>query len=149
MTILDEFLMVQFNSDGSLRLPSSAIQRKQENADRMNKGQCILIHKEVVDFSAPKKCALHIRLSDAIADDRFIEDMHRYFQESSATPTRIVKIGDKEFDVLIGTNFKRCTDCTGLVNRYREFLQGNIIEEKGNCTFAGFKKNFSEEDYFD
>jgi hypothetical protein len=141
--------MVQFNSDGSLKLPTSALQKKQENVDRMDKGRFILIRKEVVNFASPKKCALHIRVSDAISDDRFIEDIFRYFNEKAATPTKIVKTGAKEFDVTIGTDFKRCSDCTCLVNRYREFLDGNIIEEKGNCTFEGFRKNFSYDDYFE
>lgn len=141
--------MVEFNPDGSLKLSSKTLEYRKESEDRMSKGKCILIHKEVTNFTAPKKCVLHLRLSDAMNDSRFVENIHKYFKDGAATPTKLIKISDKEFDIEIGSDFKRCTDCTNCVNRYREFLEGNLILEKGNCTYAGFMKNFSYEDYFD
>ena len=57
------------------------------------------------------------------------------------------EIKDKEFRIEIGTDFKRCTDCTSLVNRYREFMDGNIIEDKGECTFEVRRFTFQEEYY--
>ena len=142
--------MIQFNEDGSLKLSFETIKKKQANENRLKHSKCIRIKKEMVSFSAPKKCLLHITLSDAIMDNRFIENVHKYFKEQCETPTKIIKINDKEFDVEIGTNFKRCTECSNLISRYRQFLDDNIIEEKGNCTYENFKsKNFCYEDYFD
>ena len=104
----------------------------------------------MVNFSAPKKCLLHITLSEAIVDNRFIETTHKYFKEQCTVPTKLIKINEKEFDVEIGTDFKRCSDCSDLIRRYRQFLDDNLIEEKGNCTYESFRsKNFSYEDYFE
>ncbi len=142
--------MMQFNEDGSLKLSSSTIKKKQDNIDRMQKYRCIRVHKEMVNFSAPKKCLLHIRLSDVMTDSKFIETIHGYFKSSCDVPTKLIKINDKEFDIEIGTHFKRCSDCTTLVNRYREFMDDSLILEKGNCTYEPFSsRNFAYEDYFE
>jgi endonuclease III len=142
--------MMQFNEDGSLKLSQGTIKKKQETEDRLKRARCIKIHKEMVNFSAPKKCLLHITLSDAITDNRFIESTHKYFKDQCETPTKIIKLNEKEFDIEIGTNFKRCSDCTNLIKRYRQFLDDNVIEEKGNCTYESFKsQNFCYEDYFE
>ena len=141
--------MFQFNPDGSLKLSSNTLKKRQDDEDRMKKFRCLRIHREMVNFSAPKKCLLHITLSDAIVDNRFIDVTYKYFKDQAETPTKIIKINDKEFDIEIGTTFRRCSECTNLINRYREFMDGAIIEEKGNCTYEGLNKNFSYEDYFE
>ena len=141
--------MMQFNPDGSLKLSSATVQKKKDNEDRMKKFRCIRIRKEMVNFSAPKKCLLHITLSDVIVDNKFVDNIHHYFKAQCEVPTKLIKINDKEFDVEIGTHFKRCSDCTALVRRYRDFLDDAVIEEKGNCTYEGFRKNFCYEDYFE
>jgi len=142
---------MEFNEDGSLKLPEKVLKNKREKEDRMKKGKCILIKKEMVNFTAPKKCILQLLLSDAITDNRFIETTHKYFKENSETPSKLIKINEKEFNIEIGTDFRRCSDCTSLVRRFNEFLYGNIIEEKGNCPYKGSfrENNFSYEDYFD
>jgi hypothetical protein len=139
---------MQFNPDGSLKLSSKTLQQKKDDENRMKNSRCILIKKDIVNFSAPKKCVLHIRLSDVFADNRFVEKTYNYFKENAKVPSKFIKINEKEFDIEIDTDFRRCSDCSSLVNRYREFLDGNIIEQKGNCTYEGFR-NFSYEDHFD
>jgi len=141
--------MMQFNPDGSLKLSSKTVQQKIDNENRMKNARCILIKKEMVNFSAPKKCILRLTLSDAIKDSRFVETTYQYFKEKASVPSKIIKLNDQEFDIEIGTDFKRCTDCSNLVNRFREFLDGNIIEQRGNCTFEPFRRGFSYEDHFD
>jgi len=141
--------MFQFNPDGSLKLSSNTLKKRQDDEDRMKRARCLRIHKEMVNFSAPKRCLLHIKLSDAITDNRFIEMTHKYFKEQAETPTKVLKINEKEFDIEIGTNFRRCSDCTTLVNRFKEFMDGMVIEEKGNCTYEGLNRNFCYEDYFE
>ncbi|MFC1732514.1 hypothetical protein ACFL6I_19595 [candidate division KSB1 bacterium] len=143
--------MVEFNEDGSLRLPDNVLKKKQEKEDRLKKGKCMLIKKDLVSFTAPKKCILRIRLSDAITDNRFIETTYKYFSENAKVPSKLIKINEKEFDVEIGTDFRRCSDCTELIKRFNEFLYGNIIEEKGNCSYGNSfrKQDFSYEDYFE
>ena len=141
--------MVEFNPDGSIKLPSYVLAAQKKNQERLNTQKCIQIEKRVINFSAPKKCRLTITLSPSISDKRFIENIYADFKEKAAVPTKLIMINDKEFEVEVGTDFRRCTDCCNLVNRYREFLDGNLIEKKGNCTFEGRMKNFSFEDYFD
>lgn len=142
--------MFQFNPDGSLKLSAGTLQKKEDTINRMKVGKCILIHKEMVSFSAPKKCILRVKLSDAMSDNSFMENIHKYFKGQAETPTKIIKINDKEFDIEIGTNFKRCSDCTELIRRYRDFLDENLIEEKGNCTYEGPRgQSFCYEDYFE
>ena len=124
------------------------IKRKQETEDKLKKSKCLLIRKEMVSFTAPKRCILHLRFSDAFTDTGFVETIHRYFNEN--VPTKIIKINEKEFDIEIGTHFKRCSDCTNLIRKFKDFLYDNVIEEKGNCGYEDFKKmNFCYEDYFE
>ena len=141
--------MIEFNPDGSLKLPGHVQQKIKENEQKMKSQRCIKIVKKVVSFDAPKKCVLKITLSNAINDIRFIDNIYGYFRESAAVPTKLIKINEREFEIEVGTDFRRCTDCNSLIGRYKEFLDGNIIEEKGSCTFEGFKKSFEYEDYFD
>lgn len=141
--------MMQFNPDGSLKLSSSTVKRRQDDELRMKNARCMHIRREMVSFSAPKKCILRIRLSEKITDDRFVANIQKQFSSQIETPTRLIKIGEREFDLEVGTNFRRCTDCTRLRGQYREFLDGDLIDEKGNCTFEGLGRSFCYEDYFD
>ncbi|MFH2028478.1 MAG: hypothetical protein ABIJ08_05035 [Nanoarchaeota archaeon] len=141
--------MIGFNEDGSIKLPMELEKRKKENDSRIKNQRCIKIKRRVVNYDAPKKCVLNIILSDVINDDRFMETIFNYFKEKAAVPSKLTKIMDRQFEVEIGTDFKRCSDCNSLISRYREFFDGNIIEEKGTCTFEGRKTNFCYEDYFE
>ena len=141
--------MVEFHPDGSIKLPERFARKKEENMEKLKRQRCILVKKDIVNFTAPKKCVLKITLSDALSDNRFIETIYGYFKNRASVPNSIKKINEKQFDVEIGTDFRRCTDCNSLINEYREFLDGLIIDEKGGCTFEGRKRNFCYEDYFE
>ncbi len=143
------FRMSEFNQDGSIKLPERLAKKKQEEKYRLQSGRCILINKEIVSDRTPKKCNLHIKLSEKFTDNSFIENIHRYFSNNSELPSKLIKLNDKEFDVEIGTSFSRCRDCNSLVGRFREHLDGNVIENKGSCSFEGRKQSFSYEDYFE
>ncbi|HYD03990.1 MAG TPA: hypothetical protein VEC16_06875 [Alphaproteobacteria bacterium] len=140
---------MQFNPDGSLKLSNATVAKKAQDQIMMQKGRCMQVTKEVVEITAPKKCVLRIKLSDAITDTRFIETIHKQFRENASTPTKVTKLNDKEFEIEIGSDFRRCTDCCKLVGKYREFLDGNIIQKKVGCTFEENRRSFSYEDYFD
>ncbi len=141
--------MIEFNPDGSMKLPGYVAEQKKKNEIRLKQHKCIHIKREIVSFSAPKKCLLKITLSDVFKDNQFVQNIYNYFKEKASVPAKIKKINEKQFEVEIGTDFRRCTDCNSLINRYKEFLDGNVIEEKGSCTFEGSKRNFCYEDYFD
>lgn len=139
--------MIEFNPDGSIKLPEEFAKKKEENKEKLKHQRCILVKREVMCFTAPKKCVLQIILSDAFSDNRFVETIYNYFREKASVPNKLIKVNEKQFEVEIGTDFRRCTDCNSLVNEFREFLEGNLIDEKGSCTFEG-RKNFHYEDYF-
>ena len=61
--------MVEFNSDGSIKLPNVLVQQKKDNEYKMKNGHCITIKKEMVSDQSPKKCMLHIELSERFTDD--------------------------------------------------------------------------------
>ena len=138
---------MEFNPDGSLKLPGSAQKKNDLEKRRMRIGKCIKLERDVVQTKAPKKCHLHISLSDAIQDKRFIDTIYSAFRKRASVPSKMIKIDEKSYMVEIGTDFKRCTDCCSLISEYRQFLDGNMIEKKGSCTF-GMKKSFEYEDYF-
>lgn len=140
---------MEFNPDGSIKLPSRFAAQEQDNKNKMQNQKCITVRRDIVSFTAPKQCILHITLSNAITDRRFIDTIFKQWQTTASVPNKITQVGDREFDVTIETDFRRCTDCNRLINEYREFLHNNLIDKKGSCTFEGFKKNFCYEDYFD
>ena len=143
--------MVEFNGDGSIKLPERIKQNKEDKENRLKTSNCILIKKNIASFKSPKKCNLDIKLSKRITDNRFIDTIYKYFRENSQVPSKIIKINEKEFRVEIGTHFRRCSDCTNLIKRFKEFLYDNLIEENGNCTYESNmgSKNFCYEDYFE
>jgi hypothetical protein len=138
--------MVEFNSDGSIKLPRQLAKSKEEEKEKLKSQRFIRIKRELVSFKSPKKCVLHITLSEAFSDNRFMETIFNEFNENSSTPSKLIKIDEKNFDIEIGTEFRRCTECCSLVNRFREFLDNNLADEKGSCTFE--RKEFCYEDYF-
>lgn len=141
--------MVEFNPDGSIKLPSKFAKQAEENTNKLKSQKCIKIKREIINFTAPKKCKLNITLSQTITDNRFIDTIYNYFKQKANVPNKITKIGDRQFEIEIGTDFRRCSDCNSLIGRYREFLYGNLIDEKGSCTYQSTQRNFSYEDYFD
>ena len=136
---------MEFNPDGSIKLSSKIAEQKAHQERRME-GRCIKITKEVVQTRAPKRCVLHVRASKVIGEE-FVPKIHSFFKQAAQVPTKITRISPNEFEIEIGTCFRRCQDCTNLIGRYRQTLDGNIIEKKGNCTFEG--RNFAYEDYFE
>lgn len=138
--------MVEFNPDGSIKIPAAIAANQEKKELKLKKERCILIKKELVDFK-PKKCILHIKVSEAFTDTSFVSDIFASFQKQADTPSKLIRLNEREFDAEIGTDFKRCTDCNRFVRMLREFLEGNMIEEKGSCTQK--ERVFAYEDYFD
>ncbi|MFC1768391.1 hypothetical protein ACFLZX_01380 [Nanoarchaeota archaeon] len=141
--------VVEFNPDGSIKLPEGLAMKKQKEEYRLQRGRCVLIKKELVNPKSPKKCSLHITLSNVFTDNSFVERVYNYFNQNSQVPSKLIKINDKEFNVEIGTCFSRCRDCNSLVSRFRDHLDGNVIERKGSCTYEGRGQSFCYEDYFE
>ena len=140
--------MIEFNPDGSIKLPDGLLKQKKENEFKMKNGLCVTIKKVIISDKSPKKCSLNISLSEKFTNDDFVMRIYSQFMDSSEVPSKLSKIGEREFEVNIGTCFSRCRDCTNLVNRFREFLEGNLIELKGGCTFES-NRSFCYEDHFD
>lgn len=139
--------MFEFNPDGSIKLPQKMAQKEADDENRMKNRRAIRLYRDLVSMTAPKKCMLRITLSNMISDERFMETIHTQWNERASVPSNIRKVGEKEFEIEIGTDFRRCSDCTRLIGEYRQFLDGNLIEKKGSCGFKGM--DFSYEDHFE
>jgi len=140
---------MEFNPDGSIKVPERMARSQAQESEKMKSQQCMMVRRDVVSDRAPKKCMLHIQLSEAVKDRRFVENIHKFWQDDASVPSKINKHEDGQYTVEIGTDFRRCTDCCSLIGRYREHLYGNLIDKKGSCPFEGFRQNFAYEDYFD
>jgi hypothetical protein len=138
---------MEFNPDGSIKLPEKFAKQKQDRENRLKNSKCILIRKDIVDTRSPKKCVLRIKLSDAIYDNSFVHNVYNVFRERAEVPTKLKKLNEKGFEVEIGTCFRRCSDCNALIARFRNSINGSVIEDSGSCTFE--KRKFDYEDYFD
>jgi hypothetical protein len=142
--------MIEFNPDGSIKLPAKLAKHKANENHKMQSARCAKIRKEIISTTSPKSCALHITLSNKITDNRFIETIYNQFNQEAEVPSKLTRVSDKEFKIDIGTCFKRCSDCTSLIQRYRRFLDSNVIEIQGSCEYASKRQSsFSFEDYFD
>ncbi|MFC1742082.1 hypothetical protein ACFL3V_06100 [Nanoarchaeota archaeon] len=142
--------MIEFNPDGSIKLPGKLAKHKADQDSKMQHARCMKVRKEIVSTYAPKSCALHITLSDKITDNRFVENIHQEWTRAAEVPSKLNKMSEKEFKVEIGTCFSRCKDCTSLIQRYRSFLYSNIIEQNGSCEYKSkMASRFCKEDYFD
>ena len=67
--------MVEFNPDGSIKLPDSMLRKKESDLNKMKFQRCALFKKELVSTYAPKKCIIHMTLSDAIKDNAFVSNI--------------------------------------------------------------------------
>jgi hypothetical protein len=126
--------MMEFNPDGSLKIGGELARQKEEKENILKKEKSILIKKELVSSFSPKKCVLHITLSNRFENNGFVERVHSGFVNDSEVVTKLTKINEKEFEIEVGTCLRRCTDCNRLVGRFRGAMTGKIIEEKGSCT---------------
>lgn len=138
--------MFQFNPDGSIKLPEKFAKQKQELQDRMNNTRCITVNREIISTWSPKKCKLNIKLSGFVNPD-MIDNAYRFFREQSQTPMKLNKLNSLEYNLEIGTDFKRCSDCNAFISRLRNTLNGHVIDNLGTCTFK--RKEFSYEDHFE
>ncbi|MFC1723555.1 hypothetical protein ACFL0V_05435 [Nanoarchaeota archaeon] len=142
--------MIEFNPDGSIKMPAKLAAHQAKQDHKMQNTECMKVRKEIVSIKPPKTCHLHITLSPAIKDRSFITNIYNYFSKSCETPTKLIQESEKEFRIEIGTTFRRCAECTTLISRYRSFLNSNIIEVQGNCSYKqNMQARFSYEDYFD
>ena len=81
--------MVEFNPDGSIKLPEQYVRKKEENKEKLKSQRCIKIRRDIISFTAPKKCLLHITLSESLNDNRFIETIYHHFKEKAAVPNKL------------------------------------------------------------
>jgi len=143
--------MVEFNPDGSIKLSTVMQKNKEQKINKLQNEYCVLVTKEIISTYPPKSCKLSLKLSDKIKDNRFIVTIHNYFSQEADTPMKLIEKNPKEFEIEVGTSFRRCSECSKLIGKYREWLDGNIVVEKGTCTYepAESNPNFCYEDHFD
>lgn len=143
--------MIQFNPDGSIKMPSTMQKDKDDKKKRMESSQCIKITKEVQSFTSPKKCCLHLECGKRYSNTEFVENITKSHSQHVDTPIKLQKESTHSFKIFIGTDFKRCQDCTKLISKFNSFASGNSIVEKGNCPYESWeeRREFTFEDYFE
>lgn len=139
--------MLQFNSDGSIKLPEKMANSRSRKQDKMRNERALILRKEIICKTSPKKCKLTLFLSDKIEDSRFVETIFNQVKINFETPVKLFKENRREFYIEIGTAFKRCTECSKLINEYRQFINGNFFEENWGCTFK--PREMCYEDHFE
>lgn len=122
--------MMEFNADGSLKLPGGYVKQ----AKRIN------IRKDIISEFAPKKCIVSIT-----GEKQKIGMVLSMFK--CDTPIKKTETSEG-FDVEIGSDFKRCSDCKSLSYKLSASVNGNCNIDKGTCTAKGIHPQFCEEDYF-
>ena len=140
--------MVEFNADGSLKLPGKFAEAKRKDEQRFANTNCLKVTKEVVSTYSPKKCLVRVELSPRFSRNDFIQNIFQFFSWQSETPIKLLKQNERKFHFEIGSSFRRCSECTSLIGRYREYNDGNMIVKKRGCTYNPHNF-FSQEDYFD
>ncbi len=141
--------MIEFNPDGSIKMPGRLAHLKQKEDRLMSEVNCMKVRKEIVSEKSPKSCMLHFTISEKTPDTRFVDTIYNEWARTKDTPARLLRDSNKEFRVIIGTDFKRCQDCTSLIRRYHNFIR-NLIEKDGSCSYKkNMQSRFCYEDYFD
>ncbi|MFH0874508.1 MAG: hypothetical protein V1859_01100 [archaeon] len=141
--------MIEFNPDGSLKIPTKFRESANSESDLLKTKRSIAIVRELVSEYAPKKCALNITVSENIKENDFIEKIYYEAVRSYDVPSKLIKISDKEYKIEVGSAFTRCSDCNSLIKTFKDRLFGNVVDKMGTCTFKGRVQNFSYEDYFE
>lgn len=145
--IHDFLTMVEFNPDGSLKIPNWITQAKNDEDKILMAPSGIRVVKEVIRYESPKLCNVHLTLSPNACITTFVQTISSNFKQHAETPIKLIQKTDKEFIFEIGTSFRRCSECTSLIGRFRENADGNLVLKKGNCPYE--QKSFSNEDYFE
>jgi len=138
--------MVEFNPDGSLKVPQWMAQAKKDEDKILASPFGMRVVKEVIRYESPKLCNVHLTLSPHVSSAAFVQTITSDFKQHAQTPIKLVQKADKEFTVEVGTSFRRCSECTSLIGRFRENANGNLLLKKGNCPYE--QRSFSDEDYF-
>lgn len=128
---------MEFNPDGSLKLSSASSAKLNNDIYKMQNTPCIKISKNVTRSFSPKLCTLTLEASSQISSD-FIPKTFGFFSRRVDSTVKLIKLSQTEYQVTIGGEFSRCRDCMVLNSMFREYLNGNTIVNKGNCTFNGF-----------
>jgi hypothetical protein len=139
--------MIEFNPDGSIKLPNNILTEKNNKMHRMTSSRCASIKKQVVNAYPPKKCLLEIEFSKLINNIEPFYNTINQLKYNLETPIKILTTQDNELKIEISTNFRRCSDCSSIIERLRDMLDGNVILDKGNCTLK--EREFCYEDYFE
>ena len=127
---------MEFNADGSLKLSGSVNKKFEDDLHKMSNTRCVKITRNITRTFSPKLCTLTIEASPHV-DPNFVEKTFGFFSRRVDSTVKFTKLSSSEFQVTVGGEFSRCRDCMLLSYMFREYLNGNIIEKKGTCSFMG------------
>ncbi|MFH1439956.1 MAG: hypothetical protein ABIG89_05285 [Candidatus Woesearchaeota archaeon] len=127
-------MKIEFNSDGSIKLPGQMQEKKDKDNSDFNNRSAIRITKSKVSASTPLRCELTITASDKVTNPKIISFL---FNECSKNFTggaelSIRQINEREYVVSIVSGYKRCTWCNLFLDYIRD--ETNFaFQVKGYC----------------
>ena len=127
-------MKVEFNPDGSIKLPDRLVKKKIDDEKLFQEQPCIKIIKNQISSSTPLHCELKIQASKKLEDHKDIEKIFRRatgkFRHNAQLS--IKKINNREYTVSIISGMYRCDWC----NNFKEFIKKELNVEVinlGSC----------------
>ncbi len=127
-------MKVEFNPDGSIKLPEGVGKKKEDDDKTFENEKCIKIVRDQISSVTPLKCELRILASEKVENPEKIESIfkHATGKFRHLADLSIKKINNREYVVTIISGQFRCTWC----EQFREFI-GTEMDAKvinwGSC----------------
>ena len=112
---------VEFNPDGSIKLPEKIIKQREDSDNIFRNEQSIRVIKNQVSSVTPLECELIIEASDKLPDPERIKSIYTRATGKfrHLAQLRIQKINDRKYVVTIISGQYRCSWC----ENFREYLE--------------------------
>ena len=127
---------MEFNQDGSLKLPEEEIKRRENKKQIFQDESAIKITRFQISSTTPLNCELTLHASNKLKEP---EKIKQIFEKAKGkfkhmSELSILKIDDKEYKVKIISGRFRCSWCENFRNFLEEELDTKIINQ-GSCLF--------------
>ncbi len=126
--------MVEFNPDGSIKLPEHLIKNQENYDEDFRSKPCVRVVREQISERTPLKCELRIQASPLL---RFPQRITSIFDTASqkfkhGAQLSIRREGEREYVVRIISGRYRCSWC----ENFRKYLKNELgvkVQEWGSC----------------
>ena len=124
---------MEFNPDGSLKLPDCILKKKEGDDEIFSNEPSIRITRHQISPETPLKCELIIEASDKLDNPEKIKDFYNtaISKFKHMADLSIKKINERKYSVIIISGQFRCSWCES----FRRYLKGMNVKiiEWGSC----------------